>query len=333
MADSESNISSRGRRSRRGAVAALAAAAALCLPLSAAPTRGASSRESTQRDPSRVIALRAVRFLEPSDRGLLLEPGAVAVDHRGNIVVADTGNHRIVVLSSDGGFLDEFGGYGWEEGLLDTPSDLSVYQGFYTYVLDEGNRRVVRYDVEGDYVDTVIPGDAAGTPVALAVGPSGGIFLVDSDSQSVLSYSQFDEILEPVGRFGTGIGGLTEPADVAVGPLREIAVADLGRGTVELFDEFGAVLLSLCPADSMLPEDVAVDSAGNIFVADGRRNRILVFPRGENAHSATLGGDASGFRPTALALGNSGELVALDRRTGRIQMIEIIYGGKLSRRP
>lgn len=317
---------------RRVATVALAVACTLAIGAAAV---GQPPPGTAGSGPARVVALRATGVLDgPFGEEPLVGPEAVALDHRDNIVIADTGNHRIVVVSPDGDVLDEFGGYGWEEGQLDSPSDLSVYLGFYTYVLDEGNRRVVRYDAEGDYVDRVVPEDEAGSPVAMAVGPAGGLYLVDSDSQSVLVYSQFDEELEPVGSFGLGSGGLTAPSDVAVGPSREIAVADVVRGTIEVFDEFGTVLYSLASADTMGPEDVAFGPAGNVFVADARHARILVFAPGGGPSVASLeSGDPPTFRPTALAVGRDGRIVALDRATGRIQLIETDYGGESPRRP
>ena len=251
-------------------------------------------------------------------------PEAVAMDHRGNVVIADTGNHRVLVVARDGTLVDEFGGYGWDVDRLDTPSDVSVYRGFYTYVLDEGNRRVARYDVEGDYVDLVVTEDEAGSPVAIAVGTAGGLLLVDTDSQSVLSYSQFDEALEPVGRFGLDRGGLLAPSDVAAGPSREIAVADPGRFSVEIFDEFGAPLYSVSAPDTLEPRDIAFDAFGNVLVVDARHNRVLAFPAGGGPHTTSLSG-LPDFRFTAIALGVAGELIALDGETGRVQLIEIAY--------
>ena len=252
-------------------------------------------------------------------------PEAVEMDHRGNVVIADTGNHRVLVVGRDGTLVQEFGGYGWDADRLDRPSDVCVYRGFYVYVLDEGNRRVARYDIKGDYVDLVVTEDGAGSPVAIAVGKAGGLFLVDTETQSVLTYSQFDEELEPVGWFGLDEGGLLSPSDVAAGPSREIAVADPGRFSVEVFDEFGGHLYSLSAPDTLEPLDVAFDARGNVLVVDARHNRVLAFPAGGGPHTTSLSGSES-FRFTSIALGAPGELIALDGEAGRVQLIEIAHG-------
>jgi hypothetical protein len=184
---------------------------------------------------------------------------------------------------------------------------------------------VARYDVDGDYVDLLVTEDEAGAPVAIAVGAAGGLLLVDENTQSVRSYSQFEEALEPVGWFGSGEGGLFAPVDVAAGPGREMAVADPGRSSVLVFDEFGAPLFSLSAADTLEPRDVAFDAGGNVLVVDTRHNRLLAFPAGGGAHTASLSGD-DGFRFTAVAVGPAGELVALDGVSGRVRIVEASYG-------
>lgn len=262
----------------------------------------------------------------------LSSPEDLAVDHRGRIVIADTGNHRVVVVSREGKLVTEFGGYGWGEGEFDGPTGISVYPGFYIYVLDQGNRRVQRFDKDGDFVDIVLDEDQAGSPVGIDVGQLGELLLVDLDSQTVLKWSQFDEELDPVGRFGTGEGGLVVPRDVAVGPQREIAVADPGRGSVEVFDEFGAHLCALTTPDTLAAERVVFEPRGGIVVAEPSRARILAFDRRGGPATASYDGAALGMRPGGLAFDGEGHLLVLDRAEGRVFVFRVIYGNRPSGR-
>lgn len=280
------------------------------------------------QDRACVVALRHSATVQVEDAWGLRGPEALAVDHRGNILIADTGNHRVITIASDGEVLNEFGGYGWREGRFDTPTDLSVSPGFYVYVLDEGNRRIVRFDVNGDYVDTVLDEDAAGAPVGIDVAQSGEILVVDTDSQVVRMYSQFAEAADPIGDFGSWEGGLIRPQDVAMGPGREIAVADVGRNSVLVFDEFGSHLYSLSAADTLLPADVTFDRNGNILVADASKGRVLAFARGGGPPTAAIGSPVAGetFSPTSLAIDGDGNLVVLDSDGLRIVSVEMTYG-------
>jgi sugar lactone lactonase YvrE len=280
---------------------------------------------SAERGASCVVALKPLGEIPGADAWGLASPEAIAVDHHGDVLIADTGNHRVLVVSASGEPLWEFGGFGWADGQFDRPSALAVYPGFYVYVLDGGNRRVQRFDAEGDFVDTPIDADEAGSPVDLAVGQAGEILLVDADSQTVLARSQFDEVLAPIGQFGTGEGGLVRPAAVAWGPGREIAVADPGRGAVEVFDEFGAELYSLSCPDTLEPGDLLFDSSGSLVVSDLRHGRVVAFPPGGGPPSASLGGTEA-LTPSALALDREGRLFVLDGERGRVLLFEMVHG-------
>jgi hypothetical protein len=272
------------------------------------------------------VGFRLVGEVPGSNAWGLESPRGLAVDHRGDILVGDTGNHRVLVLSPSGEIVTEFGGFGWGDGQFDAPSGLAVYTGFYVYVLDEGNRRVQRFDVEGDFVDLVIGEDEAGSPVALAVGQAGELLLVDADSQAVLVRSQFDEDLAPIGRFGSGEGGLVRPRAAAWGPSREVAVADPGRGAVEVFDEFGSDLYSLSSPDTLEPGSVIFDPSGSLIVADLRHGRVVAYPPGGGPPSASFDGGEEVLEPSALAIDPGGALLVLDGERGRILLIEMIHG-------
>jgi sugar lactone lactonase YvrE len=273
-----------------------------------------------------IVGLEPVGEIPGSEAWGLESPGGLAVDHRGDVLIADTGNHRVLTVSTSGEIVREFGGFGWGDGQLDSPTGLAVYTGFYTYVLDEGNRRVQRFDAEGDFIDTLVDEDEAGSPVDLAVGQAGEILLVDADSQAVLARSQFDEVLAPIGRFGSGEGGLVRPRGVAWGPARRIAVADPGRSTVEVFDEFGAGLYSLSCPDTLEPGDVLFDASGSLIVSDLRHGRVVAFPPNGGPPSATLGGGPEALTPSALAVDREGRLLVLDGESGRVLLVETVHG-------
>ncbi|MBM3306719.1 MAG: NHL repeat-containing protein [Candidatus Eisenbacteria bacterium] len=274
-----------------------------------------------------VTQLWCVRSVTPAGPAQLSGALGIAVDHRGSIVIADTGNHRVLVLTTEGESEREFGGYGWEPSRFDGPADLAVYPGFYVYVLDRGNRRVQRFDKDGNYVDTVVGDGALESPVAVAVGRSGEVLLLDADARSVLVFSRFGQAMPPIGRFGAGAGGLVAPAGIAVGPRGEIAVADPGRRSVEVFDEFGAHVRSVTAPDSLTPVAVAFDRQANLFVADEARGRVLAFSA-QGVLTAELVRDDAGlaFRPTDLAPASDGSLVVLDGAGGRFLSVTVDYG-------
>ena len=304
------------RRVRRSPVALVAAIAASSL---------LAPRDAWAGPPC-VTVLRCTASIAPAGPARLAGASGLAVDHRGRAVVADAGGHRVLILAVDGTIAHELGGYGWADSNLDTPLDVVVTAGFFIDVLDRGNRRVARFDAEGDYVETVVGDDALEDPVALALGRSGEVLVLDGESRSVLVFSQFGEPMPAVGRFGPDDGGLVRPSAVAVGPRGEIAVGDPGRGSVEVFDEFGAHVGSLAPADSLAAVAVAYDRHGNLFAADAARGAVLAFsPSG--ALTALLDADHVGapIRPVDVALDREGRALVLDG-AGRLLTVAVDYG-------
>ena len=70
----------------------------------------------------------------------------VAVDEEGNIVVADSRNHRLQVFTASGSLVAVFGGGLHEEGSpiqMDRPSGVAVTHDGHIAVVDFGNNRVV----------------------------------------------------------------------------------------------------------------------------------------------------------------------------------------------
>ncbi len=287
--------------------------------------RGAADARPRPRGPQCVVELRLEGEIEGvADLGLS-SPEALALDHRGHLVIADTGNHRVLIVSREGVVVEEFGGYGWDPGQFDTPSDVAVYPGFYVYVLDEGNRRIQRFDDDGDLLDLTEFGDEGGSPVAIEIGRSGEILVTDADSHTVRAVSQFEEILDPFGQFGVGEGGLARPGRVAAGPGGEIAVADADRGAVEVYDQFGAHLYALTTPDTLTATAVVFDGSGAVLVSDARRGAVLAFPPGGGPPSASFDGASDGMTPRDLAIGGD-RLFVLDLSGPRILVLGIVYG-------
>ena len=87
---------------------------------------------------------------------LNLPCGGVAFDGEGNLVVADSNNHRIqVVRYSDGTHLRSIGSEDWTgKGQFDTPWGIAFDGAGYIVVSDTGGVQVLRYS-DGAHVRTI----------------------------------------------------------------------------------------------------------------------------------------------------------------------------------
>jgi len=240
-------------------------------------------------------------------------PRNVAVDSSGNVFVADRGNSRIRKITPAGvastlagsgkpGFADGTG----TEAQFDHPTGVAVDSSGNVYVADQFNYRIRKITLAG-MVSTLAGKtsgyeDATGTaakfksPRGVAVDSSGNVYVADADNNRIRK-------ITPAGEVTTLAGTDTR------------GHAD-GTGSTAQFNK---------------PSGVAVDSSGNVYVADSNNHRIRkITPERE---VSTLTGSTEGFAdgtgtaalfdsPYGVAVDSSGNVYVADRENNRIRKIE-----------
>lgn len=252
-------------------------------------------------------------------------PSAVAVDSAGNIYVADGGDHAIRKVTP-GGVVTTFAGNSGQPGSSDGsgsgalflyPYAVAVDAAGNVYVADSGNQNI-RKITPGGVVTTLagtagVAGSADGTGVAalfnlpqgIAVDAAGNVYVCDTNSCTI--------------RKMTAAGVVTTLAGVA----GQNGSAD-GAGSSARFD---------------YPVGLAVDSSGNIYVADLDNSTIrFVTPGGAvstlagsagNAGSVDGQGASARFNhPAAVAVDGSANVYVIDTSNQTIR--EISPAGSVS---
>ena len=78
-------------------------------------------------------------------------PQQIAVDDERNIYVTDTGNSRIQKFTHEGQFLSSWGTNGIENGELQSPVGIAIYENN-VYVVDEKQNIVQKFDNDGNFI-------------------------------------------------------------------------------------------------------------------------------------------------------------------------------------
>ncbi|KPK71646.1 hypothetical protein AMJ82_00020 [candidate division TA06 bacterium SM23_40] len=276
-------------------------------------------------------ALEAVRILgaRHGEMAGLAGPEGVCLDLRGRVYVADTGNDRIVVFSSQGDLLYEFGHRGWREGEFDAPIDVAVVSDL-VFVVDWGNERIQTFGRDGDPRGSVSIPDERGPwrPAGLVLGSAGALYFSDGERDRVVGLNRAGQIAFEIGGFGHWHGQLDDPRGVEVTDDQRLYVADSGNGRVEIFDALGAWESSLVGGDLVMPWDVCADGMGNLFVSDAGSDRVCVYGAdGEFLFSVGTEGLRSGGlrQPTGIAFDGTEFIYVADKGNDRIQVFRIVY--------
>jgi len=254
----------------------------------------------------------------------LNSPVSVAIDASGALYIADTGNQRIrevaggaIFTLAGNGTVGYAGDGGFAAGAeLWLPRGVAVDASGNVYIADTSNNRVRR--VSGGVITSVAGNGTAGYsgdggaatsaqlngPTSVAIDSSGNLYIVDGDNDVVRIVS--------AGTIST-FAGVRRSNRPRVGELADNAF--LG-----------------------LPSSTALDSSGNLYIADTVHNRILKVADGNVATVAGTGfagysgdglaatdGELNG--PTGVAVDSSDNLYIADRRNNRVRMVS---GGIIS---
>ena len=258
----------------------------------------------------------------------------IAIDPQGNVYVGDQGNNRIQKFTSSGVFLTKWGSPGNGDGQLFSPIGMAVDGTGNVYVADEGNRRIQKFTPSGAFIARW--GSAGGgdgefsfilnqeASVGVAVDGSGNVYVADTENYRIQKFTSSGAFITKWGNAGSGDGQFAAMG-VAVDTWGNVYVADLANYRIQKFTSSGSYVTqwgSRGSEDGQFdgPGSVAVDSSGNVYVADVYRiqkftsSGVFITKWGSQGS-----GDGQFAAPLGVAVDESGSIYVADLGNHRIQ--------------
>jgi len=314
----------------------------------------------------------------PATSAQLSAPVGVAVDAAGNLYIADANNFRVrkvangIITTVAGNGTQGYSGDGGPatSAQMDVLAGIAIDSSANLYLADFYNQ-AIRMVANGT-ISTVagtgtygyngdnIPATSAelSGPTGVAVDAAGNLYIAEAYGNRIRKVAK-GTITTVAGNGTAGFSGdtkaatsanLRQPASVAVDTSGNLYIADLGNNRVRKVTAATGIITTVAgngattfsgdhvaatSAGLSDPRYVAVDSSGNLYLADGWRIRKIASgtivtvagggtPSGENGPAA----NAQLLTPEGLAVDSAGNLFIADPGTGRIVKVS---GGTLSR--
>lgn len=320
----------------------------------------------------------------PAIAAQLFSPWGLTLDSSGNLYFSDRYNNSIRKVDHAGIITSLAGqvkaGFGGDNGpaasaQLYKPSGVAVNSASELYISDSGNQRIRKVDASGTIATVAGSGEAGYNgdeipatfsiiynPVDVVVDGEGNFLIADQDNHRIRKVDIYGVITTVAGTGVAGFSGdggaataaqINSPTDLALDTDGNLYIADRYNHRIRKVDRSGIITTVAGagpgfngdggPATSALlrsPSGVAVDGAGNIFIADVWNSRIRKVD-GNGIISTVAGTGVDGFSgdggdsysaqlngPMDVAVDGSGNIFIAEVNNQRIRKIDA--SGKIS---
>jgi len=216
------------------------------------------------------------------------QPTGLTCGPDSNLYIADTHYHRIMVFTTKGERLADFGQFGQDQGCFIYPTDVAFAPDGRLFVSEYGgNDRISVFSPDHRCLFTFgSPGTEPGQfarPSALCVDAHNNeLYVADSCNHRIAVYSLDGQLLRTLGQAGTGPGQFRYPYDIALTSQGHLVVCEYGNNRVQLISRDGASLALLGQPGRDLgqlayPWGLDIDRNGLVYVVDAGNNRVQVW--------------------------------------------------------
>jgi sugar lactone lactonase YvrE len=269
-------------------------------------------------------------------------PRKIALDSSGDIYIADTVNNAIRKVTISTGIITTVAGtgtpgYSGNKGVatsatLNSPNGVALDSSGNLYIADTGNNVIRKVTASSGVITTVAGNGTSGysgnngaaasatlnSPNGVALDSSGNLYIADTSNGVIRKVTASSGVITTVAGSGSsgysGDGGsatsakLTIPNGVAVDSSGNIYIADTGNNVIR--EVSSGVIATVAgsgtsgysgdngaatSAKLSIPYGVAVDSSGNIYIADTGNNVIREITASSGDITTVVGNGTSGY--------------------------------------
>jgi sugar lactone lactonase YvrE len=278
---------------------------------------------------------------EPAVNALLDNPTNIIVDGAGNVYISDFGNNRVRAIFNIGdsaanpiftiagtGAIDRGGENVLAvRGRLFQPESITFDSTGNLIIADTQIGRIRRIDKDSQLIQTI-----AGLRTAGDVGNNGPAIAAFFSAPNSIAFDKAGNLLIVDGlrsevRRILASGGMIEPSSI----VERLA----GNGEFNFSGDNGPAL----NASFNQPSNIAIDSSGNIYIADSANNRVRRIDAGTNIITTFAGTGRAGFSgdgrrateaelafPSSLAFDSKGNLYIGDTDNRRVRRVDARTG-------
>ena len=253
-------------------------------------------------------------------------PRGVAVNQRGDIIVAESAKHCISIFLPTGEKLQSFSsqGYPWGVAVDDDGNIL---------VVDAHNSRIQKFTTDGKFITVVGKGGSQylefNLTRGIAIHPyNKKIYIADNGNHRIQILNPDLTFSSSFGSKGSDNGQFQSPLDVAFDNTGNVYVADLNNYRIQVFTAEGTYLRKFGKSgrgsgELSKPTSISIDGENVVYVTEYGNHRVSVLTC-EGRFLTSFGSKGSGpgqfNEPQGIAVDRSGMVYVSDTSNNCLQL-------------
>ncbi|MEM7115580.1 MAG: flippase activity-associated protein Agl23 [Chloroflexota bacterium] len=178
--------------------------------------------------------------------GLFFGPRSITLVGDNQLLVTDTGNHRMQLLDRDGNFIRQVGQFGNNLGELNEPVGIASGPNGQVFLADTWNGRIQQFNNDVlplfEWTVDAWDGTSINNKPYLAVDSQNRVYVTDPEGYRILIFNSDGTYIGRFGDFGTDANSLGLPNGIAIDAQDNVYIADAGNHRILKFEApFGSV--------------------------------------------------------------------------------------------